>query len=311
MPKLKKNDGLHAPVIVIVFNRPNLLASLLKQIKSAKPKKLYVLADAPRVGHDTDIALCGEVRAIIDEFDPGCEVIKSYRATNLGCKKNVETGLDWVFEQEESGIILEDDCLPNLDFFKFCDEMLLRYKNDPKIFSITGNNFQDNKIRSNGSYYVSKYMHCWGWATWRRAWKYHDGNLSFWPAWKDSLKWKTLHTSSAESRYWFSIFEGVHSKKINSWAYSWLASSWYFGGGTITPNVNLVKNMGFGFNATNTKSKNGLDALQTSILHGSIKDPSNLEPNCIADKYTFNHVFKMTLRKKIKNKILSYLNSIS
>jgi hypothetical protein len=185
--------------------------------------------------------------------------------------------------------------------------MLLKYKDDKKIFSITGNNFQNNKIRGNGSYYVSKYMHCWGWATWRRAWNFYDSDISFWPAWKNSLKWNSIHSSSAESRYWFDIFEGVYSKRINSWAYPWLASSWYFGGNTITPNVNLVKNMGFGSGATNTQSKNGLEELQTSLLESINTEPASLEPHYMADRYVFNHVFKMPLRKKIKNKLLSYL----
>lgn len=119
MSELVKIDSLLTPVILVVFNRPNLLDNLLQQIKLANPKKVYVLADAPRVGNQADLALCEEVRAIIDSFDLGCELIKLYRTTNLGCKKNIETGLDWIFEQEEFGIILEDDCMPNLDFLDF------------------------------------------------------------------------------------------------------------------------------------------------------------------------------------------------
>lgn len=307
MFELQKIDGLQTPVILVVFNRPNLLESLLLQIKLAKPKKLYVLADAPRSGNNADIALCEEVRKKIDNFDLGCEVIKRYLTTNIGCKKNIETGLNWIFEQEEAGIILEDDCLPNLDFFRFCEAMLLRYKDNPEIFSVTGNNFQNNKIHGNGSYYLSKYMHCWGWATWRRAWKFYDGNVSFWPAWKNSLKWDAIHSSSEESRYWLDIFESVYSKKIDSWAYPWLASSWYFGGNTITPNVNLVKNMGFGNNATNTQHKNGLEELRTFVLPQTIIHPFSLEPSYLADKYVFKTVFKMSFGKKIKNKLLSYL----
>ena len=307
MSELVKIDSLQVPVILVVFNRPDHLDGLLQQIKLANPKTVYVLADAPRVGNQLDIALCEEVRAVIDKFDLDCELIKLYRTTNLGCKKNIETGLDWSFEREECGIILEDDCIPNLDFFRFCEDMLLKYKDDSRIFSITGNNFQNNKMRGNGSYYVSKYMHCWGWATWRRAWKFYDGSLSFWPTWKNSFKWHAIHPSSAESRYWLDIFDRVYSKKIDSWAYPWLASSWYFGGNTITPNINLVKNMGFGSNATNTQNKNGLEELCTSILPPMIIHPLSLEPNNVADKYVFKNVFKMSFGRKIKNKLLSYL----
>ena len=120
MSELGKIDSLQTPVILVVFNRPNLLDGLLQQIKLANPKKVYVLADAPRAGNYADIALCEEVRSIVDKFDLGCELIKLYHTTNLGCKKNIETGLDWIFFFFLFGIILEDDCLPNLDFFCFC-----------------------------------------------------------------------------------------------------------------------------------------------------------------------------------------------
>ena len=304
MPNFTLDNQLQAPVVIVVFNRPDLLKALLGQIKLARPKKVYVLADAPRVNNPADAFLCSEVRKIIDHFDLGCDVIKCYRTENLGCKKNIETGLNWFFEQEESGIILEDDCLPNLDFFRFCDQMLKEYKDDSKIFSITGDNFQNNQPRGSGEYYVSKYMHCWGWATWRRAWKSYDGDISFWPSWKNSPEWNALNPNPGESKYWIKIFDAVHNKEINSWAYPWLATSWYFGGNTITPNVNLVKNVGFGANATNTQFNNGLEGLQTHLLPKVISSPDSLEPDLAADRYAFYSAFKMPLLRKIGNRLL-------
>lgn len=307
--KEASSETLDFPIVLIVFNRPDLIKEMLSQIKLAQPKKLYVIADAPRVNNEVDKLLCQKVRAIIDAFEFEGEIVECYRSENLGCKKNIETGLDWFFTQEDAGIILEDDCLPSIDFFRFCAEMLIKYRDNPNIFSITGNNFQNSKIRGQGSYYVSKYMHCWGWATWRRAWKFYDGNLSFWPEWKESLEYKKIHSSRVEKKYWDNIFESVFLKKKDSWAYAWLASSWYYGGNTLTPNVNLVSNLGFDSAATNTKLKNGLDGIKTHLMSEKIVDPINLTPDIVADKYVFSNVFRMSVFKRLNNRLLFYLNN--
>lgn len=302
---------LEFPVVLIVFNRPELVKEMMVQIKLANPSKLYIIADAPRENNEADKFLCQKVREIIDDFDFRGDVVKCYRTVNLGCKKNIETGLDWFFTQEDAGIILEDDCLPSNDFFRFCAEMLIKYRDNSSIFSITGNNFQNCKVRGHASYYVSKYMHCWGWATWRRAWNFYDGTLSFWPDWKMSENYQKIYYSCEEKKYWDEIFESVFFKSKNSWAYAWLASSWYHGGNTITPNVNLVSNLGFDDAATNTRFKNGLEELQIHLMSEKIVDPENLRPDIEADKYTFTHVFKMSNLRKLCNRLNSYINKFS
>ena len=280
------------PIVYIVFNRPWHTSITFNVIKKLKPKYLFIIADGPRSWVKDDIKKCEEVREIVNDIDWDCDVKRLYAEENIGLKARVSSGLDWVFEQVEEAIILEDDCLPNMDFFRFCNELLVKYKKYESIHVITGNNFQDGKIRGDGSYFLSKYNHCWGWATWRRAWKNFDKSIKFWDEWKASETFKNLISDPIERGYWTLIFEKVYRGEINSWAYPWTASVWHKGGMTIMPNVNLVSNIGFGEFATHTKSSKSKQANVPSLpLDGKIAHPSKLIIDEDADAYNFNHAF--------------------
>ena len=159
----------------------------------------------------------------------------------------------------------------------------------PQNITITGNNFQDGKWRGDASYYFSKYIHCWGWATWRRSWHKYDGNIKFWPKWSNSKDWVNFISNKIERRYWQNIFKRVHLEQVDSWAYPWTASIWYNKGLTITPNVNLVSNIGFGESATHTKSKKDKSFKMSVNNLGTLIYSNKVERNIEADNWTFNH----------------------
>jgi hypothetical protein len=189
------------------------------------------------------------------------------------------------------GIILEDDCLPNNDFFHFCEEMLTRYADFDNIFSISGNNFQkENNL--NYSYYFSKYIHIWGWATWRRAWKKNELDIKFWPEWKNSNKWNSLFSDNIERKYWESIFDLAYNNKIDTWDYSWIASIWFNDGITINPTKNLVSNIGFNIDATHTKKSDKKFANLPVYNLDKLIYNDTLILDTKADRYTFNKIFE-------------------
>lgn len=171
---------MNCPVLFLIFNRPDTTRKVFAEIRRAKPARLYIAADGPRKERTTDIALCEQTRDIINEIDWPCQSYTLYRKENLGCKLAVSSAINWFFEREESGIILEDDCLPHPTFFKFCEIMLERYKDDTRVMHIGGSNFQEGMIRGDGDYYYSKWTPVWGWASWRRAWKNYDVNMVKW-----------------------------------------------------------------------------------------------------------------------------------
>jgi len=283
--------SLKNPVLFIIFNRLDTTEQVFEKIRQAKPPRLYVAADGPREGIESEKEKVLNVREIVTKVDWPCEVKTLFRNKNLGCKMGVSTAINWFFEYEEQGIILEDDCVPHLDFFIFCEYLLDRYSKDERVSVITGNNFQNGKWRGDNSYYFSKYNHVWGWASWRRAWKYYQGDISFWPEWKNSINWLKYIPDKIERRYWEKNFNKMYLNQIDTWDYAWVASIWHKNGLTITPNVNLVSNIGFGSKSTHTINKNDkLNNIPTKEI-GILRHPKTIHRNLEADRYVFDNHF--------------------
>ena len=237
-----------------------------------------------------------------------CKLQLKFNNENLGCKNSVINAIDWFFENEDSGIILEEDCIPNVSFFFYCSELLNKYKNHTKIGCITGVNFQDGQKITNSSYYFSKYNHCWGWATWKKSWEIFDKDMKFWPSMKSHDTWNIDGSMSRkEKNYWKDIFDRSYHNNFDSWAYPWLASLWHEEKLTITPEYNLVSNVGFDGLATHTKDRFSKAAKnKTFNLKNIIHNPL-IKINIQADRYTFkNHFYEtynLNLQDKFKQKI--------
>ena len=173
------------PVLLIAFNRPESTARVLRSLAEIKPQKLYVACDGPRSGRPGEARRCEVVRALVSQMDWPCDVQTLFQPSNLGCRAGVTTALDWFFEQEEEGIVLEDDIVADPTFFPFCQELLERYRHDERVGVIAANNHQRRPPSDGSSYRFSIYSHCWGWASWRRAWRCNDPELRGWPAFRD------------------------------------------------------------------------------------------------------------------------------
>ena len=287
---MSTKSQLKTPVAYIIFNRPRHTRETFAAIRAQRPETLLIISDGPREGHPTDAERCRETREIVEQIDWPCRVLKNYAQQNMGCKKRVSSGLDWVFEQVERAIILEDDCLPNDDFFGFCDTLLDRYEQDERVWVVTGNNFQRGQKRGDAAYYFSKYNHCWGWATWRRAWQHYRVDMPFWPEWKDTADWRHKTLDSVERTVWSGFLDRVKNGEIDTWDYQWTACAWYYGGLTATPNVNLVTNLGFGPDATHTVTTGDQEGLPAQPL-GPLTHPEVIKQDRAADRFVFNHHF--------------------
>jgi hypothetical protein len=282
---------LKTAVLFLVFNRPDTTVRVFNEIRKARPPRLYVAADGPRAGRVGEVELVESVRMIATEVDWSCDVKTLFRKDNLGCKVAVSGAITWFFEHEEAGVILEDDCLPHPDFFNFCETMLDYYRDDERVDVITGNNFQNGQQRGIGTYYFSKYNHCWGWASWRRAWHHYQGDLPFWPDWEQSDEWRTHCPDKVERRYWEKVFDQVYAGGIDTWDYPWTACVWKHAGLTVTPIVNLVSNIGFGADATHTFDPNAHQANLPVAELSSFVHPEAVVQDIVADRYVFDHTF--------------------
>jgi hypothetical protein len=275
------------PILIMVFNRPELTKRTFERIKKYKPKKLYIGCDGPRPNNIQDIKLNKEVKDIFKKINWKCKVYKSYSKSNLGIVKRTVKSFKWFFSKEEKGIIFEDDCLAHPNFFKYCEILLEKYKNEKKILMINGNNFQDGKIRGQDSYYFSKYFSTYGWAGWRRTMKNYDENMKIWPKWKKSKEWKNIKQKmfKKESEYWTDIFNKTYSKKIKTWDYQFMLSMWKNKQVVVTPNKNLTSHIGLGVNATNSRAKKPGVPLEKIFF--PIKHPKYISVNQKADRYSF------------------------
>jgi hypothetical protein len=242
------------PVLFLVFNRPETTLKVFNRIRLIKPKKLYVVADGPRPNNTTDVINCNKVKDIVSQIDWNCEIKTIFRTKNLGCKKSVSSGITWFFKNEEMGVILEDDTLPDLTFFSFCERLLLKYKDDLSVMQISGSTFINEEIKNkylDGDYFFSKYFHIWGWATWRRSWQLYDEYMIDYNI-NGSAIIKNNTSNLLEYIYWKRQFNLTYLNKIDTWDNSLLYSMWKNNLLAIQPKYNLVENIGFGPESTNT-----------------------------------------------------------
>jgi hypothetical protein len=278
--------SLSTPVALFIFNRPNLTEIVFDAIRQAKPKKLLVVADGPRFPEEAE--KCKQARAVIERVDWDCEVLTNFSEKNLGCNRRVSSGLDWVFSQVEEAIILEDDCLPAPSFFNFCQTLLERYRDDERVMHISGNNFQSGQSKTEYSYYFSKYIHIWGWASWRRAWKHYDVNIKTWSKYKSLGLIPSICEDLYEQKYWTDIFERVSSGAVDTWDYQWVYTCWSQNGLSILPDSNLVSNIGFGLDATHVSAESPWARLPVTDIW-EIQHPLFIFRNKVADDYTFDY----------------------
>lgn len=275
-----------APVALIIFNRPRLTAQLFERVRAARPRRLLVVADGPRPDRPEDAGLCEAARKIVMTVDWPCELLTNFSDQNLRCRRRISTGLDWIFGQCSEAIVLEDDCIPCASFFSFCSLMLERYRDDARIMHIGGDNWQSGTRRGTGSYYFSRYTHSWGWASWRRAWRYYDVTLSLWPRARQEHWLASILEDPPEIEYWTEIFEKTYRHEKDAWDYQWLFTCWIQNGLSIVPNENLVTNIGVGPDAMHFKESHSTIGIPTRELRECV-EPAAPVRDKEADRFVF------------------------
>lgn len=280
------SEHCRSAVALIIFNRPDVTARVFAAIRAARPPTLFVIADGPRSNVANDAARCAAAREAINDIDWPCEVFRKFAPANLGLRRNVSEGLDWVFAQTEEAIILEDDCLPAPSFFSFCDALLDEYRDNKKVGMIAGINPDSSAEDAEGggaSYRFSRYPHIWGWATWRRAWKHYDDAMTDWPRLRNSSWLAKIGLEGSGRNFWRRHFDDCLSNRrdaLNTWDLPWTFACWKNGLLSVMPRVNLVENLGFGPEAIHTKRPSRLDAMATGVMTFPLVHP----PDIAADK---------------------------
>jgi hypothetical protein len=293
---------LRTPVLMIVFNRPDTTQQVFNAIRKAKPPRLYIAADGPRTHVPEDEANCKKVKEIVSHVDWDCSVKTLYREKNLNCGVGPSSAMTWFFENEEEGIILEDDCLPAQSFFWFCEELLERYRDDNRIMHIGGNNFLNGwRKDTDYSYYFSRSGHIWGWATWRRAWAKFDFKISLYKKLKEKGYFENFFLNPLEKMYRLRKFDKTiaGNGSVDWWDYQWDFARFAQSGLAIVPEKNLVKNLGFGEGATHTKKMSKHAHMDAQDIQFPLRHPPFTVRDIDSDKKYFSVFIKENLINKL------------
>jgi len=302
---------LKTPVAFIIFNRPSTTKRVFEAIRHARPPKLLLIADGPRLHRSGEAEQVADTRAIVEQIDWPCEVLRNYSDINLGCKRRVSSGLDWVFQTVEEAIILEDDCLPHQTFFRFCEELLEKYRDDERVMHISGDNFQVGQKWGKSSFYFSRYAHVWGWASWRRAWSHYDVQMRKWADIKDQEMFLREFTNHAEKRFWKAKWNGVRMGWIDTWDFQWEFACLVQNSLSIVPGINLVTNIGFGEASTHSKRSHSVVAnLPVEAMEFPLDYPHLLARNYDADEYVSGLFFRPSILRFIASQVQIWLRQI-
>jgi hypothetical protein len=301
-------DYNNTAILFLIFNRPDTTARVFEAIRRFKPRRLFVAADGPRADRDGEKELCEATRRlVVDSIDWQCEVKTRFLDENLGCRYAVSSHLHWFFDNVDEGIIIEDDCLVSDDFFTFTAQMLDRYRNETQVMHIAGANFQNGTIFGSADYYFSRIPHIWGWASWKRAFKDYDVDMTDFPEVQKSKSFKAVLPEKRFAKW--SLCRAfkltfLKSKAFDTWDIQYHYHMLKAGGVAITPNVNLVSNIG----GSNTHEINPLFCeMKVGSMPSLPAAPSQIAVNREADNRTFDAFYKPNLR----NAILFFADMIS
>lgn len=296
------------PVLFLIFNQPAITARTFEEIRRAKPKRLFISADGPRLHKLGEAEECQETRdLVLKNIDWECEVTTRFLETNQGCKRAVSSAITWFLEQAGEGIILEFDCVPSQSFFWFCQALLEKYRNDTRIMAIGGSNGQLGIQRGDASYYFSRVTAIWGWATWKRAWQFWDADVSSFPSFKKHNEIKAIFHNKEVQKFYLQKIEGVYTGvNRTTWGFCWLYAVFVQNGLVVIPNVNLISNIGFSVHATHAT---GVNYIFENLPKGEmdvdrILHPQHFIPNIEADQYSTKLVIEMErpgLLQNLKN----------
>jgi len=275
-------DGPAAGLTVglFVFNRPSLTAQVLTAIADAQPERVLVVGDGPRDDHPEDKRLVAAVRSAVSDIDWPCEVSTYYADVNLGCGRRIASGLGWIFEQAGEAVILEDDCLPHPSFFRYCGELLRRYRNDDRVHMLAGANvLGETRMCGPYSYHFSRCYSIWGWATWARAWRGYDFEMRDWPKLRTESWLKHRVPTRQAERIVRQLLDDTYADPSQGWDFGWTLAGWRRDAVCAVPVVNLVTNTGHGDSATHLRWK---DHPFASVPRNEIQFPLKHPPDVAA-----------------------------
>lgn len=304
---------MRSAILLIIYKRESTTKRVFEAIRQAQPPRLYIAANAPNPEKEDDQTKCALTRQCTENVDWPCEVKRWYREKHLSAGISISSAISWFFENEEQGVILEDDILPDQDFFLYCDELLDYYKNDKNIQLISGYNFFLDGYSAPYSYYMSHFLQIWGWASWRRVWKTYEYETNKLDR-NDFLEKLRKNFSRPIYRYYKDVFDLMSKQKNDTWDYQFFFNQVLYGRSSIIPYINLVENIGFGSVEASHSTDTDNSFINKLINHKShsimpLRHPSSFYEDKTADNLyaQLAQYEKPTLLYRGVRKLLSYI----
>ena len=305
---MSKGSQFEIPVLFLTFNRLNTAKKVFAEIKKSNVSKLYISSDGPRENKPEENEIIEEIRSyILGNIDWECEIFTRFNNTNLGCKTAVSNAINWFFDNEEMGIVLEDDCLPSQSFFPYCEQLLRHYKDDERVFLISGYNKQQKWKHDQQDYFFSNLGGIWGWASWRRAWKFYDVDAND----LDEFIYQDGFTNSLGIELGKlkqdMIYTGLRQNLLDSWALQWGYARHKNNGLTCIPSISQIQNIGFGEDATHTIGED-----EAYVLHFEIEMPMKENTFVVPDLEYDSMVFERpSYVKRLFKKISKFFSNLN
>ena len=302
---------MKSAVLFIIFKREDTTKRVFERIREAQPPRLYIAADGPRKDRTDEKEKCKAARRVVEFIDWPCEVHRLYRDENLGCGKGVSSAITWFFEHEKQVIIIEDDILPHIDFFKYCDEMLDLYKDDERLQGISGHNVFYNPVKASAPYYMSNFSGIWGWASWRRVWNTYVYSIEVLPREELFLRLKKRMPAKTSS-FFLGIYDIMVRKGIDTWDYQFyfnqILNDRYF----IIPYINMTCNIGFdSSDATHTSLSNFGESQHLEKSPYPFVHPKELSKDENADQVRINnsHFYRSSVLHRIWGRLIRFFKT--
>ena len=295
---------LTTPVVFIIFNRPDKTREVFREIARARPSRLLLISDGPRASREGEAERVAQTRRIASAVDWPCSVSTNFSEINLGCRERISTGLDSAFREVSEAIILEDDCVPDPSFFRFCQELLDKYRDDQRIGMISGDNFQKSYRLNSDSYYFSNNTNIWGWATWSDRWiGSYDVKVEKWRKFKAQAQLSEFWDDPAQQKSFEAGLDGVFSGTLDTWDYQWLFANRINGRLSIMPNVNLISNIGFDQDATHTTRDSPYSRLPMEPMLFPLQHPDAIFANRSLDRRAYRLFESPPLLDRVRRRL--------
>lgn len=300
---------VETPVLYIAYCRPEYARQSFDAIKRAKPKKLYFYSNIAREGRPDEKRRNDEVRAMAKEVDWDCELKTYFREDYVDIFPSLYSAIDWVFENEEQAIVLEEDAVATMGFFEYCEDMLKRYKEEKDVWLISGNNFTPQYSPKGLDVFFSRYAGIWGWAGWRDRWNKIDRKMSTYPT-EGAIVLKNYFGNGFKAKFMSKYFGDTYklAQNIGPWDLIFWYNVASNNGKFVKPRIALVTNVEtYGTNHNPNTSLGKRKDITVSICdHYDIRNvPSTID---FCETYDNHFFWKYRVLGVIKRKTALVIN---